>query len=132
MEGYHIELKFDEMEIKDIVNQIKEVIEKSEAMKLRGGVVAKSLQVSEAKLDSSWKYFLTYYPLTGDLTITVKRFEKQPTSYAILKITDKIVEVEDFNSFIEKIAKMYIALKYLRKDLIGKEEAKEKRVRAFF
>ncbi len=132
MEEYHIELKFDEMEIKDVVEQIKEVVERSEAMKLRGGVVAKSLQVSEAKLDSSWKYFLTYYPLTGDLTITVKRFEKQPTSYAILKITDKIVEAEDFNSFIEKIAKMYIALKYLRKDLVGKEEAKEKRVKTFF
>ena len=127
---YVISIKIPEDDLKAIADEIKKDLEESETLKLRGGIKVKSMQVASATLDSAWKYFLTYYPDTGDLTITVKRFEKQPTSYAIIKVTDKVVEAEDFNNFVERMAKTYLLLKYLRRDLIGKEV--KKGVKSFF
>jgi len=127
---YIVSVKIPEEDLKNIVDEIKKSLDESELMKLRGGIKVKSMQIASATGDSAWKYFLTYYLETGDLTVTVKRFEKQPTSYAIVKVTDKVIDAEDFSNFVERMAKIYLLLKYLRKELTGKEE--KKGVKSFF
>ena len=112
-----------------IVNEIIKMIEESKEIKFRKGSVSKVIELGEADGDASWKYFLTYYPSTGDFTISLKRFKNQSNSFAILKITDKITEVETFESFIERVGKAYLILRDLKKRYLKKEieEIKKKK-----
>lgn len=105
------------------------MIEESKEIKFRKGSVSKVIELGEADGDASWKYFLTYYPSTGDFTISLKRFKNQSNSFAILKITDKITEVETFESFIERVGKAYLILRDLKKRYLKKEieEIKKKK-----
>jgi len=129
---YTISFKVPENRLIEVVNELKNRIIESSEKKLRGGVEVKSIQITSAGADGAWKYFLTYYPKSKNITVTVKRFENQPTSYSILKITDKIIEAEDFKDFVERIAKIYLTLKLLRKELIGKEEVSKEGIEGFF
>ncbi len=108
-----------------MVNELVKVLESSKEVRFKKGGVSKVVELGDANKDPSWKYFLTYYPSTGDFTISLKRFKNQSNSFAILKITDKLVEVESFEEFIEKVAKAYLILRDLRKRY-GDKELEEK------
>ncbi len=104
-----------------VVNEIIKMIEESKEIRFRKGSVSKVIELGQADGDNSWRYFLTYYPSTGDFTISLKRFKNQSNSFAILKITDKITEVESFEDFIERVGKAYLILKDLKKRYLKRE-----------
>lgn len=112
-----------------LVNELVKLIESSKEVRFKKGGISKVIELGEADKDSSWKYFLTYYPATGDFTISLKRFKNQSNSFAVLKLTDKIVEVEPFEMFIERVAKAYLILRDLKKRYGDKEllEKKDKK-----
>lgn len=91
---------------------------------IRKGVTVKSIVIGKSSR-GEWKYTLNYYIPTNDVTILLKRFERQPSSYAILKISDKITEVEDLESLLEKIRKIYSLLLSLKEELNVEDKVKK-------
>ncbi len=114
-----------------MVNELVKLIESSKEVRFKKGGVSKVVELGEADKESSWKYFLTYYPATGDFTISLKRFKNQSNSFAILKLTDKVVEVESFEEFIEKVAKAYLILRDLKKRYGDKEPMEKESKKRF-
>ncbi len=114
-----------------IVNELIKLLEESKEIRFKKGSVSKVIELGEANGDASWKYFLTYYPSTGDFTISLKRFKNQSNSFAILKITDKITEVESFEDFIERVGKAFLILRDLKKRYLKKEVEEVKNKKRF-
>lgn len=102
-----------------IVNDLVKLIESSKEVRFKKGGTSRVIELGVADGDASWRYFLTYYPVSGDFTLSLKRFRNQSNSFAILKLTDKVVEVEEFEDFIEKVAKAFLILRDLKKIYCG-------------
>lgn len=99
-------------DIPQIVDKIISLIEKAPKTRIRGKIEVKTIIIGKS---GEWKYVLNIYQPTKDITLTLKRYEKQPASYAILKLTDKITEVEDLESFLKKMERMYLILDELKR-----------------
>ncbi len=111
----------EEQYAKELIKYLNEI----QGETIRKGIEVRSLVIGKSSI-GEWKYTLNYYLPTKDITILLKRFEKQPSSYAILKISDKITEVEDLDSLLNKVKKIYNLLIALKKEL--KEEGEIKKV----
>jgi hypothetical protein len=126
-EEQRLTIEIDEEKIRETLEEILKLIEKAETVKIKGDVETKTISLGRAGKRSEWKYILNLYQPNMDITVTLKRFERQPVAYAILKLTDKVTEVEDLQSFLEKMAKLYILIKEIKKKLgIEKKEREEK------
>jgi len=94
-----------------------------------GETIGKGITVKSSVIGRSskgeWKYTLNYYLPTKDITILLKRFEKQPSSYAILKISDKITDVEDLESLLERIKRIYNLLLALKRETQTEKETED-------
>lgn len=110
-----------------MVEELIKKINETKATKIRDNLKAKTVHLGRAGIQQEWRYFLNIYEPNIDITVSLKRFEKQPISYAILKVTDKVTEVEDLKSFLERMLKLYIILKQLKQKMgiVEKEEEKE-------
>ncbi len=121
-------IEIDEGETKKLVEELIKLIEETEETKIKGNIKTKTVALGRASKRNEWKYILNLYKPNNDITVTLKRFEKQPVAYAILKLTDKVTEVEDLESFLNRMSKLYLLVKEMKKRLgDGREEAEEKK-----
>ncbi len=121
-------IEVDEEETKKLVDELIEIVEKTEEIKIKGNIMTKTISLGRASKRNEWKYILNLYQPNNDITVTLKRFEKQPVAYAILKLTDKVTEVEDLESFLKRMSKLYLLIREMKRRLgDGKEEAEERK-----
>jgi len=109
-------------DITEIVDKIVNLIDKAPKTRIKGKIDVKTIIIGKS---GEWKYILNIYQPTNDITLTLKRYEKQPASYAILKLTDKITEVEDLESFLKKMERMYLILDELKKRIAHVSKGEE-------
>lgn len=110
----------DKLDISELIKYLKQTPGET----IRKGVTVKSIVIGKSSR-GEWKYTLNYYTPTNDITILLKRFERQPSSYAILKISDKITEVEDIDTLLEKVRKIYNLIVSLKKELKVEDKIKK-------
>ena len=110
----------NDKDVKKLIKYLQEIPGET----IKKGIRVKSIVIGKSSR-GDWKYTLNFYEPTNDITILLKRFEKQPSSYAILKISDKITEVEDLDSLIDKVKKIYNLLMTMKKELKMEEETEK-------
>jgi len=118
----NLNIVLSEDEINNLVSKILNEFKNMEYKVIGSGVKVATVKLAEASKENRWKYYLDYFPDTNRITLTVKASDRQPERYAILRVSSKIVYAEDFNKFINRIAKIYLILKKLREKIEGGKE----------
>jgi len=118
-----IEISIDEEEIKEIVDDLRHEFARKSAIRIKNFNVI-SIPLGNASKNSQWIYYLSSYKEGEEerLSVTLKRFEKQPATYAPLKVSSAIVDIEDLSKLLERIAKIYLIMQHM---MVGKKEVKK-------
>ncbi len=105
-----------------LVEKVRILLEKAECVEYRPGSVCRVIRLGSSELDEDYSYYLAYYEDDGSITVTLKKHKNQSNSFAVFKITDKILELETKESFLERMGKIYDILAGLASRIGVKKE----------
>lgn len=107
-----LEVYIDENEIRRIVDELKSEIDSKKGTKIKNVDIV-SIALANATKNPEWTYYLLAYKNNSHYTVTLKKFEKQPTFYTPLKISSTLTNIEDLSMLLQRIAKIYLIFQYL-------------------
>ncbi len=102
----------------ELIEKVQMLLREAEPIQYKPGAQCKVVKIGSGANNQGFGYYLTYYD-DGTITITLKKYRNQSNSYAIFKVTDKIVDVESLETFLEKMEKIYRIIRGLRSRMDG-------------
>ncbi len=100
-------------DVEGILREVIHLIELAKPVEYKSGRYCKVIRIGSGSKNSEFGYFLTYYD-DGTITVTLKKYRNQSNSFAIFKLTDKIIDVEDLDTFVDKMSKIFNIVKGIR------------------
>lgn len=105
-----------------LVARVRSLLDQAECIEFRPGSICRVIRLGSSALDEDYSYYLAYYEGDGSITVTLKKHKNQSNSFAVFKITDKILELETRESFLERMGKIYDILSGLANRIGVKKE----------